>query len=95
MKIHFESNTHPPVDVPDGAPLSEHLTVQNSPILFGCRTGVCGTCQCEVTTGYKPPESDSENELLSILNEPDASHRRLACQLQATHVMTLRYVGEA
>ncbi|MEL6495801.1 MAG: 2Fe-2S iron-sulfur cluster-binding protein, partial [Cyanobacteria bacterium J06623_7] len=24
--------------------LAEHLTVENSPILFGCRTGICGTC---------------------------------------------------
>lgn len=29
-------------------PLLECLTVQNSPVLFGCRTGICDTCLVEV-----------------------------------------------
>lgn len=60
-------------------PLAEVLTVQNSPILFGCRTGICGTCLVEVIGEVLPPDED-EQELLEVL-APGNSHARLACQL--------------
>ncbi|NJL61309.1 MAG: (2Fe-2S)-binding protein [Methylacidiphilales bacterium] len=62
--------------------LSEHLTVQNSPILFGCRTGICGTCVVRVRGNIAPP-NDEEKEVLAVIADgnPEA---RLACQIYLT-----------
>ncbi len=59
--------------------LSEHLTVHNSPVLFGCRTGICGTCIVRVKGDISPP-NDEEKEVLAIIADghPEA---RLACQI--------------
>ena len=62
--------------------LSEHLTVQNSPVLFGCRTGICGTCLV-VVKGNVPPPSAEEAEVLENLS-PGNNRVRLACQLEPT-----------
>jgi len=78
-RVSFAGDTHPPVDLPAHANLSEHLTVQNSPLLFGCRTGVCGTCVVRVEGELPPPEED-EMDLLEIIAAGDA-RARLACQL--------------
>lgn len=82
--ISFGSTGAPPISVDEDAALSEALTMSNSPILFGCRTGICGTCLSKVDAapGALPERNAEERELLSILcpNEPKA---RLACQLKA------------
>ena len=86
FEILFESHTHPMLCLSDGANLSEHLTIENSPILFGCRTGICGTCLVEVLSDYPgspPPPKEDERELLAIL-APNNPKARLACQLRAT-----------
>ena len=62
--------------------LSEHLTVQNSPVLFGCRTGICGTCTV-LLEGDIPPPSEEEKEILEIMAEGN-SQARLACQVDLT-----------
>lgn len=84
--VRFGRSGHAPVRLPGGAGLAEHLTVQNSPLLFGCRTGICGTCVVRVTvlggTGLEPPGED-EAELLAIIC-PGRSEARLACQLRLT-----------
>lgn len=59
--------------------LSEHLTVQNSPVLFGCRTGICGTCAVSVE-GDIPPPREEEKEILELVAEGN-SQARLACQI--------------
>lgn len=78
-----EDARKPPVRLPAGKDLSEALTVQNSPILFGCRTGICGTCLSKVTvrSGTLPPPDQDEKDVLEILcpNEPKA---RLACRIR-------------
>lgn len=65
--------------------LAERLTVQNSPVLFGCRTGICGTCLVTVESGIEaiPPPTGDERELLELL-APDCPTARLACQLDLT-----------
>jgi ferredoxin len=84
--VRFGRTRHGAVALPRGASLAEHLTVDNSPLLFGCRTGICGTCVVRVrvlgTTPLAPP-GDEEAELLQIIcpGEPQA---RLACQLRLT-----------
>ncbi|HIK08013.1 MAG TPA: (2Fe-2S)-binding protein [Trichormus sp. M33_DOE_039] len=70
--------------------LSEHLTIQNSPVLFGCRTGICGTCLVEVIGDIPPPQPD-EQEILDTL-APNIANARLACQLHLTQNIEIRTI---
>ncbi|MEM9152445.1 MAG: 2Fe-2S iron-sulfur cluster-binding protein [Cyanobacteria bacterium P01_F01_bin.3] len=85
--IEFPNTDYPSVLLDDGSPVSIALNLQNSPILFGCRTGICGTCLVTATGNMLPPTED-EQEVLSILapNHPSA---RLACQLKPTGNLAL------
>ena len=67
---------------------AEYLTVQNSPVLFGCRTGLCGTCLVEIIGDITPPTED-EKEVLQIL-APDNPNARLACQVDFTQDITIK-----
>lgn len=78
--VRFSDARYPPLALPDGAVLSEHLSVVNSPVLFGCRTGICGTCLSRVE-GELPPPSADEREVLDIF-APDLADARLLCQLR-------------
>lgn len=80
--IHFPHTKHSPIELPSHSPLSVHLTIQNSPVLFGCRTGICGTCIVTIQGDIPPPQPD-EKELLEIL-APDHPKARLACQIDLT-----------
>jgi ferredoxin len=80
--IDFGDSGHAPVRLPLGAHLSEYLTVQNSPVLFGCRTGICGTCLVRAQSiGDTPldPPCEDEKQLLAIICQDNFG--RLACQL--------------
>lgn len=83
--IHFDSDKHPAVELPEGANLSEFLTICNSPVLFGCRTGICGTCRVriDVIDGKINESSVEERELLQIICAGD-DRARLACQIRLT-----------
>ncbi|MGD1863503.1 MAG: 2Fe-2S iron-sulfur cluster-binding protein [Phormidesmis sp.] len=63
------------------------LTLQNSPILFGCRTGICGTCLVSAVGNMLPPDTE-EQEVLSML-APNCPTARLACQLTPTGALSL------
>ncbi len=78
-RIQFPGTSHSAVTLARGSNLSEHLTVENSPVLFGCRTGICGTCLVRVE-GVIPPPGDEEQDLLDIV-APGDKKARLACQL--------------
>jgi ferredoxin len=94
-KVSFSPESHPPVGLARGSVLSEHLTLENSPVLFGCRTGICGTCLVEVeeeVSGRLPAPSADESELLEII-APDISRARLACQLELRADIKVRYIG--
>jgi len=80
--IRFPGAAYDPIQVPPHQPLAEVLTVRNSPILFGCRTGLCGTCLVRATGEMGPPDED-EQELLAVL-APDGPTARLACQIDLT-----------
>lgn len=82
-KISFPNTDHASVTLNPHTPLAGSLTVQTSPILFGCRTGICGTCLVVVTGDVSPPDAD-EQELLDLL-APNCLKARLACQLDITH----------
>lgn len=94
-EIRFEESERPPVRLASGENLSEHLTVENSPILFGCRTGICGTCAIEVLAtegGELSPRTPDEEELLSVL-APNRPSCRLACQLRLEANLKIRKVS--
>ena len=82
-QIQFTETKHQPVFLEQNQNLAEHLTVENSPVLFGCRTGICGTCLV-IIEGDIPPASSEEKELLEVL-APEKSRARLACQIQLTN----------
>lgn len=86
-QITFPQSNYSPVTIPINQPLALHLNPQNSPILFGCRTGICGTCLVSVEGETSPPDS-AEQEVLSVL-APDNPRARLACQLDITHDLAL------
>lgn len=93
-KISFVGDTHPALELPEGCRLSERLDMTNSPVLFGCRTGICGTCLIEVVEASQPlaPPSEDEKELLEIL-APDRPQVRLACQLDLQTDIRVKYLG--
>ncbi|NET02733.1 MAG: 2Fe-2S iron-sulfur cluster binding domain-containing protein [Sphaerospermopsis sp. SIO1G2] len=80
VKLSFPGSGFQDINLQVDDRLSECLTVQNSPVLFGCRTGICGTCLVEVVGDVLPPEVD-ELEMLEIL-APNNQKARLACQIE-------------
>jgi len=76
--------------VPAGQTLAIELDATTSPLLFGCRTGVCGTCLVEVQEGLEnlPPPDAEEKELLEVLT--DHPRARLACQIQVSSALRLK-----
>lgn len=83
-----------PLQIEEGANLSVILNVLNSPVLFGCRTGICATCLVKVHAGMDnlPPLSETEEEVLDIYADEDGC--RLACQLTLKGDVTLEYIGK-
>lgn len=77
----------PPLRLPEGSKLCEELDINNSPLLFGCRTGICGTCLVRVEAGEVPPADADEQEMLEVY-APN-SGLRLACQLSVRSDMRL------
>ena len=90
VTVHFAEGSHPSVVVPDRCELASHLDIHNSPVLFGCRTGICGICAAVVACAEPPPEP-AEREVLDIEwpHEPGA---RLLCQLRPTADLTVHKV---
>ncbi|MBD2654178.1 (2Fe-2S)-binding protein [Synechocystis sp. FACHB-383] len=86
--ISFPESNFSPLSLQFNARLGEYLTLENSPILFGCRTGLCGTCLVRVV-GEIPPPGAEEKELLAILS-PDDAQARLACQIRLTGDIAIR-----
>jgi ferredoxin len=81
-KVSFENSQKPELSLNEGDCLSEKLTIQNSPILFGCRIGICGTCAVEIVSEDKPlhARTHDENEFLGAM-APGRDNVRLACQI--------------
>ena len=93
MIINFTDKSYQAIVLEEHSPLSEHLTVQNSPVLFGCRTGICGTCLV-VIKGDIPPASEEEKELLEVI-APNNESARLACQVDLTNDIEItRYMED-
>ena len=83
------------IEVESGKHLSESLDATNSPILFGCRTGICGTCLIKVLDGQEniTPPCDDEAEFLEIVAEGDKD-MRLACKVVIDGNIHIKYIGK-
>ncbi len=86
--VSFYDPDYPPVPVTRGMSLSEVLDATNSPLLFGCRTGICGTCLVEAE-GDLPPVSPEEQEMLDAFAS-DNPKARLACQIEMTGAIRVK-----
>lgn len=89
IRLSFPGTSFPPLEVEPETPLPTCLSSANSPVLFGCRTGLCGTCAVRVRGGDAPAPDIDELEVLEIDADgiPDA---RLACQLKLRSDAELR-----
>ena len=96
-RIEFPGSAFAPVELADLASLPLHLTVQNSPLLFVCRSGLCGTCLIEVESldgsSLEPPD-DAEAEALEIY-APGNARARLACQFTLSTAVRIRKIQSA
>lgn len=96
-RIEFPGTDFAPVELDDLASLPLHLTVQNSPVLFGCRSGLCGTCLIEVevvdAAEVEPPDAD-EAEALELY-APGNPKARLACQFMLSASVRIRKIRSA
>ena len=88
--VEFPTSAYKAVSLPAGSNLSEQLTVVNSPVLFGCRTGICGTCLVQIQAGEDAltPPDEAETEALEIY-APGIKNARLACQIALTSDISL------
>jgi len=93
FEIEFADSTFPPCKVPVEENLSEHLHACNSPILFGCRSGLCGVCLIEVQDGDAPEPNFDEKEALAVY-APGNPKARLACQIRVSGRLKIRNIGK-
>ncbi|MCQ4165562.1 2Fe-2S iron-sulfur cluster binding domain-containing protein [Tahibacter harae] len=93
VRIEFPDTAFPPQEIPLRGCLPLHLSVQNSPLLFGCRSGLCGTCLIEVEAAADAvePPADDEREALEIY-APGNPRARLACQLVPLGALRVRKI---
>jgi ferredoxin len=93
-RVEFPASAFAPLELPDLASLPLYLTVQNSPVLFGCRSGLCGTCLIEAEAigpaQLEPPDA-AETEALEIY-APGNARARLACQLVLSADVRIRKI---
>jgi ferredoxin len=89
--IRFPGTAFAPIELSTAQNLSEHLTVQNSPVLFGCRTGLCGSCVVQLV-GHPIAPTAAEQEILDLYT-PDVPNARLACQINVINDLEIMAIG--
>jgi ferredoxin len=96
LRIEFPGTAFPAQEIPERACLPLYLDVQNSPLLFGCRSGLCGTCLIEVdaAAGAVQAATADEREALEIY-APGNPNARLACQLVPLGPLRVRKIDSA
>ena len=92
--VEFPGTFHAPGELAEGTELAQVFTVMNSPLLFGCRTGICGTCLVEVVAGSEQlqPAGEEEKEALDMY-APENDSARLACQIHLNSNIALCKLG--
>jgi len=92
-RVEFPGTDFTPVEIAEGSNLSEVLTAENSPVLFGCRTGICGTCLSSVdAAGQLEAPDPEEQEVLEVISE-DEPNARLCCQLSISCDLKIVHIG--
>ncbi len=95
-RVEFMDARYEPVSVPEGANLSQVLTALNSPVLFGCRTGICGSCLVQVEEGFNTlSEAAPEEKEALRLYAPANAKARLACQVVLNCNICLKKIESA
>ena len=94
-KIKFVNSDIEEMEIGENLSPSEVMNSENSPVLFGCRTGICGTCLINVVEGYESlsPPDEEEKEVLEIV-APNYPHARLACQINIKGEIKIEYLGK-
>ncbi len=89
-RISFPGSGFDDLLLPAHSPLTLHFDPANSPVLFGCRAGLCGTClvSVEVLNGSLAPPDAAEAEALDVY-APNSPKARLACQIDLTADMAI------
>ncbi len=89
-RLEFPKTDYRPVVLREGLRLADELTAVNSPCLFGCRSGLCGTClvEVEVLEGRLEGPDPHEKEALEVY-APGNEKARLACQLKLTASLSI------
>jgi ferredoxin len=94
FEVRFSGDSHPPLKLEEGTALSTALNASNSPVLFGCRIGICGTCVIEVSASDAQLAEAGPVEAESLeLYAPGCKGARLACQLNATANICIGKLG--
>jgi ferredoxin len=90
-KIYFDDERYLPLEVPKLAVLPDYLTTENSPVVFGCCQGMCGSCLSEVeaVTGVLPTPNIQESETLALF-VPERDNARLVCQLRISQDIRIK-----
>lgn len=93
FRINFPGTDYQPLELQRDVSLAMELTAVNSPILFGCRSGICGTClvEAEHEQGAIAAAAGDELEALEIF-APGNPRARLACQIRLTGNLCLRKI---
>ena len=93
--ISFPGSRFPDVTVTAKDVLSQRLTPDNSPVLFGCRAGLCGTCaaRISVVAGSLAAACSEEREALDVYAPGDPA-ARLLCQLAVTADIAIEPLGD-
>ena len=88
------TNSEITLEVSKDRELSRELDATNSPILFGCRTGICGTCLVVIEEGEENTNDADADELefLEIVSEDPKA--RLACKMTCQGPVKLKYIGK-
>ncbi len=88
------TNTNQVAEVNQDTLLSKELDATNSPILFGCRTGICGTCLLVVEEGSENTNDADADELEFLEIVSDDPRARLACKMTCHGPVKVKYIGK-
>ena len=91
-KVEFINCDKNSVELNYGDNLGEKLNIHNSPILFGCRIGICGTCAVEVMEVQGEPLHARTHDEIGFLEAmvPGQDQIRLACQIKINTNLKLK-----
>lgn len=93
MKHKMEFTSGESVEVADGVNLADCDEMFDTPVLFGCRSGSCGTCVLQVVEGMDNISGMLADEKDCIPSVTKESNCRLACQIHIEGPVKLTYLG--